>query len=101
MSKRAHNLPVNTAAINALKLIGVDVRDLRPDRPWTPDADLYLIELYEQGIPVWDMAAETGRTQESITIRLIELGERERITPDMWGREATGPVPKGPLGVSG
>ena len=47
------------------------------------------------------MAQETGRTQESITIRLIELGERERITPDMWGRQAKGPVPRGPLGVRG
>jgi len=73
---------------NIYRSLGIDLNDLSPDRPWTPDGDRHLIEMYEHGWTVDMMAAEVKRARWIIVGRLWELGERGRITGEMygWGR---------------
>ncbi len=70
---------------NLYRSLGIDLTDLSPDRPWTPDGDRHLIEMYEHGWTIDAMAAEVKRDEANIAGRILYLGERDRIRPEMWG----------------
>jgi len=43
-------------------------------RPWSADEERSLVDAFDRGAPVRQMAAEHGRTEGAITSRLIRLG---------------------------
>ena len=99
MPSSVHDFEYSLDAINSFKMLDIDLRDLSPDRKWTPDGDAFLIELYQKAYTADRMAEETGRRVASVLGRIYELGERGVITPDMWGSRASGRVAPGPTGL--
>jgi hypothetical protein len=43
-------------------------------KPWSTDEERSLVDAFDRGTPVRQMAAEHGRTEGAITSRLIRLG---------------------------
>ena len=76
------------------EVMGWDITDLSPERPWTRDQQEYLVDLYERGYTLQQMAKEMGRSNGYILGRLFDMGEQDVITPAMRGIKARGQVPR-------
>jgi len=98
MGQALHNTE-HSEVSNLCKILKFDVRDLHPERRWLPDSDDFLVEMYQAGKTVDEMSREMNRPQWIIVGRMWELGERGRITPEMWGCRAKGEVRAGPCDV--
>ena len=48
-------------------------------RSWRPDEEQQLLEEYDAGLPVEQIARRHGRTAGAIEARLSELGQRDQI----------------------
>ena len=86
-------------AAELYRAYGWDISNLSPERPWTRDQQEYLVELYERGWTVGQMATEMNRSQGYIVGRLWDMADADIITPKMWGRKARGQAPPGPVEV--
>jgi len=70
---------------NLFKAVGINLSDINPNRPWTPDGEQYLIELYEKGYTAAEMAAEMKRTTGNVIGKIYDLGEAGRLSMELWG----------------
>ena len=52
-------------------------------RSWRPDEEQQLLEEYDAGLPVEQIASRHGRTAGAIEARLSELGRRDQIQFNM------------------
>ena len=52
-------------------------------RSWRPDEEQQLLEEYDAGLPVEQIARRHGRTAGAIEARLSELGRRDQIQFNM------------------
>ena len=73
---------------NVFRMIGVDLKDVSKNRPWTPDGEDYLVELYLQGLTVEKIAKTVNRTPGSVVGKIYDLGEEGRLSMSMWGSES-------------
>jgi len=84
---------------NLYKMINIDINDLSPERPWTPDGVDYLIELYKLGYSAEEMAIEMNRTTGNVIGKIYDLGEEGKLSLEMWGSKKNGKkLARGPLG---
>ena len=81
------NEPDVIRALNmALGALSLDDRPGRPQqnlpervgRPWREDEDIALIEAFDEGIAINDLAIKHQRTRGAIRSRLIRLGKIEK-----------------------
>ena len=76
-----------SGVITRYKEIGIDLLDTSISRPWTPDGEGTLIDLYYAGYNVKAMCRELNRTWPDVGSRLVKLGMEGRIDPEGWPRE--------------
>jgi len=60
---------------NIYRSLGIDLLDLSPDRPWTPDGDRALIEFCHLGMTPKEIAIEFKRSLESVNNRMAYLNK--------------------------
>lgn len=73
---------------NIYKMLGYNLNDREPDRPWIPEGDNYLIELYLQGWTIPEIANEMKRSAGNVVGRIYYWGEKGRLSMDIWGSKA-------------
>lgn len=70
---------------NAYILLGIDLSDLSPTRPWTPDGDVALIEFIDQGLQIPQIAQDFNRTIEDVEQRVCVMVKAGRLDLRRWG----------------
>ena len=74
------------------KALGIDLTDTAISRPWTPDGEEVMLELWDGGYKVKDICKELNRTIPDVLSRLAKVGY-ERLSPKEL--EAYGEIMRG------
>ena len=69
--------------IRALQTRQTGAQAVNAGRSWRPDEEQQLLEEYDAGLPVEQIARRHGRTAGAIEARLSELGRRDQIQFNM------------------
>lgn len=75
---------------NIFQMIGIDINDISKNRPWTPDGEGYLVDLYLRGWTAKEIAEEMNRTPGSVIGKIYDLGESGELSMSMWGTKNNG-----------
>ena len=75
------------AVKNRYMELGIDLDDTSISRPWTPDGEEALLDLFSQGYTVKKMCKELNRVWPDVGSRLVKLGMEKRLDPEGWPGE--------------
>ena len=72
--------------ISRFKELGIDLLDSSISRPWTPDGESALRDLFYFGLTYKQMAKELNRTWQDVWSRTVLLYTKGELAPDEWGK---------------